>query len=219
MKELPNYLRVSAYDNIGLAVSKHGLVMTVPEILQKMEYIDFTKLYDYRVGTFNKVNDALFIRKLTFKGSDDVEKEITFKIEKRVGRIDFGSFEKSGIKLLDLLEIICLNPEIDVMFQSLANTPCRYVFSQSNESANVICHYCNNHDDSYKGECFAKTDAKGNIIKIGNKGKILTQLLFELGKDRQLAGYLREVPKSDEEKALYEVTLMAAYYRKDLVTS
>ena len=36
MKELPNYLRVSAYDNIGLAVAKHGLVMTVPEILQKM---------------------------------------------------------------------------------------------------------------------------------------------------------------------------------------
>jgi hypothetical protein len=219
MRELPNYLKVSAYDSLGLSVAKHGLTLTVPEILQEMDYVDFTKLYDHRVGTFNEVNDAYFMRRLTFKASTDEEKEIHFKLDKRVCRIDFSSFEKEEINLLDLMKIICFNPEIDVMFQSLADVPGRYVFSSSKKSEDVICYYCNNHEDSFNCECFAKTDTKGNIIKLGNKGKILAQLLFEFGKDQKLEGYFRKVPKSDEEKAIYEATLMSTYYRKDLVLS
>ncbi len=225
MRIMPNYLKVSSYDKLGMAVAQYGLVLSAEEVIQEMSFINFADLYDYRVSKFNKVNDSEFLRTVTFKGSDGEEKKISFKLEKRVGRIDLKGIEKANVKLLDLMRILCLHPEINIMLQEASKEPeCLGFTKYNNEKKGHRATYYQlyrkeNVSELKKKDVFIKTKLDGTVLEFGHDGRILAKLLFDFGKHLELPEYSITIPETDQEKAIYEVELMTAYYRKDFITS
>ncbi len=200
---------VRAYNQIGKAISLMGLELSTSEIIQEMKFIDFEKMYDYRVEKMGRGDESKTIK---FWDSNRELKEITISLHKSCGRIDFKNLQSEEyLKIQDLLEIIYLDPETNAMLQKCIPEPTKYSFTKSREK-NEICYYLKHPDKSFS--CFCKTDLKGNILKLGNKGRILTILLFQFGLFLEVEEYGLALPKTAEEKAKYEVFIMNKYSRK-----
>ena len=233
-KELPKFMRMEAYRGVGKALehyeealryvgestlkaAKYEMSMEPKELIEALDFIDFAKMYNHRVTTFNKMDNPGYLRTIKFRASDGEEKTLSFALDKRVGRIDFKSLAKAKIKLQDLLEIIYLNPEVNAIFLGLINEPKRYTFSKCRTTKNgksTFSYYFNDIARSFECILFAETDPSGYVLNLGNKGRILIDRFFECGKYLEIPEYMQAKPLTKEDKAIYEVTLMDKYYRK-----
>lgn len=218
--DLANCMRMEVSRSIGEAMvrtAKYEMEMTIPEMLEALNFIDFAKLYDFRVKTLSGFDNPDVVRTVRFTSSDRNEKEINFKLDKRVGRIDFVNLGKSEVTIKDLLEIVYLHPEANVLLQSHINKQEQYNFDQckiDTKGRSGIGYYSRDKAGISDVSCLAQTDKKGIITQFGNKGRVLTQLLFEFGKYLGISCYSMTKPRSKEEKAYYEVEIMSAYNRK-----
>lgn len=219
--DLAKYVRLAVYNTIGETMAKftryYGVVFETQETIAALDFINFAKLHDFRIAAFNKIDNPDEEKTIKFNGSDEEKKTINYKLDKRVGRIDFKSIEKAGVTIEDLLEIIYLDPEVNAMFQKYINEPEKYVFSKASISTKgkpEIGYYSNDKSRSFEISCLARADEDGKLLQIGNRGRILAQLLFEWGKNLNVHGYREVKPVNKEEKAAYEVKLMSSYYSR-----
>ncbi len=226
-KDLARFVARETYNGLGKAIScigesmtkasKYGMTLDTPDMIEALDFIDFAKLHNKRVSSYNQFDDPELDREITFTTSDREEKTIKFRLNKRVGRIDFKSIEKAKIKLKDLLEILYLNPEVNAIFLELMKEPKKLVFSHCKTGSigkSTISYYYNDIVGNFNCKLFAETDGKGYIVKPGNKGSILIDRVFECGKYLEIAGYADTRPTTKEEKANYEVKLMNDYFYK-----
>ena len=213
-------VRMEVSRGIGEAMSRtarYEMDLTTNEMLEALDFIDFAKMYDLRTKTLNKFEDSGVIRTIRFNSSDGTVKEIRFKLEKRVGRIDFVTLEKSEVKLNELLEIIYLHPEVNAFFQKSIEETEKYAFSQckvTKKGKSEIGYYSNDKIVSSDVSCLALTDRKGVLKQLGNRGRVLTQLLFEFGKYLEIPWYSISKPVNKEQKSYYEADVTRAYYHK-----
>jgi hypothetical protein len=219
--DVANCMRMEVYRNIGEAmarIAKYGEVeMTALEMQKALDFVDFGKLYDFRMNALTKFDEPGVVRTIHFTSSDRNEKEINFRLDKGVGRIDFVDLDKSEVTLKDLLEIIYLHPEVNALLQSHINKKEQFSFDQCKievKKSSGTGYYSRNKSGVSDVNCLAQTNRKGIITQFGNKGRVLTQLLFEFGKYLQISCYSMIKPETKEEKALYEVEIMSAYNRK-----
>jgi hypothetical protein len=216
---LEKCVKMDVCRGIGEAMAratKYEMELTTNDMLEALDFIDFAKLYDFRMKTLNKFDDPGLVRTIKFT-SDGKEKEIRFKLDKRVGRIDFVTLDKSEVKLEELLELIYFHPEVNALFQKLIEETDNYVFSQckvTKKGHSEIGYYSNDKIRSTEVSCLAQTEKNGTITKFGNKGRVLLKLLFEFGKYLEITGYSMLRPTNKEQKAYYEVETMRAYYHK-----
>lgn len=214
-------MKMEVYRNIGEAIArivKYGEVeMTALEMQQAIDFVDFGKLYDFRMSALTKFDEPGVVRTIRFTSSDRNEKEINFRLEKSVGRIDFIDLGKSEVTIKDLLEIIYLHPEVNALLQSYINKPEQFSFDQCKieiKGRSGTGYYSRNKLGVSDVNCLAQTTKKGIITQFGNRGRVLTKLLFEFGKYLEIPCYSMIKPESEKEKAIYEVEIMSAYNRK-----
>ena len=183
-KELPKFMRMEAYRGVGKALehyeealryvgesmtkaAKYEMSMEPKELVEALDFIDFAKMYNHRVTTYNKMDNPDYLRTIKFQASDGEEKTLSFALDKRAGRIDFKSLAKAIIKLQDLLEIIYLNPEVNAIFLGMMNEPKRYTFSScktEQKGRSTIGYYFNDVAKSFECKFFAETDTKGYVL-------------------------------------------------------
>ena len=224
-KDLARFIQMETYRGLGETIScigksmtkaaKYGMNLDTPEMIEALSFVDFAKLHNLRVSTYNKFDDPELDREIRFTTPDREEKVIKFRLNKRVGRIDFKSLEKSKVKLKDLLEILYLDPEVNAIFLELMKEPKKLVFSNcktTQKAKSTISYFYNDIAGSFNCKLFAETDPKGYVLKLGNKGSILIDRVFECGKYLEIPGYSDVRPTTKEEKANYEVELMNKYY-------
>ena len=216
-------IRMEVYRNVGEAMArivKYGEVeMSSLEMLKALDFIDFSKLYDFRMEALTKFDEPGLVRTIRFvsSGRSRSEKEISFRLEKSVGRIEFIDIDKSEVTIKDLLEIIYLHPETNALLQSYINKQGQYSFDKCKievKGGQGTGYYSRNKAGTSDVNCLVKTNRKDIITQFGNKGRVLTQLLFEFGKYFGISCYSMTKPESAEEKAIYEVEIMSAYNRK-----
>ena len=215
------YVQKETYASIGETITKpakYGIKFNSAEIIRGLNFIDFANLHDTRVKLFNEIGTKDEERTIEFVTSNKKEKVLKFTLDKQVGLIDFNAIEKAEITIQELLGIIYWHPEINAMFQKWIDEEKRFVFSQTNDTdrknRKVINYQSNDKASSFEGENFAVSDRNGVITKIGNKGRILTQLVYEWGCFLDIPGYSIAKPVTAEEKAQYEVQRMINYYSR-----
>lgn len=216
-----NCMRMEVYRNIGEAMArtvKYGEVeMTALEMQKALDFVDFAKLYDFRMNVLAKFDEPGVERTIHFTSSDRNEKEINFRLDKSVGRIEFVDLDKSEVKIKELMEIIYLHPEVNALLQRYIDKPEQFSFDQCKievKGRSGTGYYSRNKSGVSDVNCLAQISKKGIVTQLGNKGRVLTQLLFEFGKYLEIPCYSMIKPESQEEKALYEVEIMSAYNRK-----